>query len=150
MKSEPGRSVVYTSARGAGGLVSAATKPGPGSGVTARACAAGAVSASGTPGPTAGPTSAAAPAAAPFRKRRRLIEPFLELGMVQILLCWVVSILHEVEASANLVNRSDRCSDRALLGPVCHCRSGKAKPRSRRPGCHPGGVCVAQRRLHAL
>src|SRR5205809_6987273 len=78
MKSDPGRSVVYTSARGGGGLVSAATKPGPGSGVTTRACGACAAAAAGsaatagpTPGPTPGPTSAAAPAAAPFRNRRR-------------------------------------------------------------------------------
>src|SRR5438094_6139160 len=91
MKSDPGRSVVYTSARGGGGLVSAATKPGPGSGVTTRACGACAAAAAGsaaTAGPTPGPTSAAAPAAAPFRNRRRLIEPFFELGMMHNLLCW--------------------------------------------------------------
>src|SRR5262249_21742940 len=95
MKSDPGRSVVYTSARGGGGLVSAATRPGPGRGVTTLACgacAAAEVGSAATAGPTAGPppgpTSAAAPAAAPFRNRRRLIEPFFELGMVQNLLCW--------------------------------------------------------------
>src|SRR5438094_5732345 len=92
MKSDPGRSVVYTSAPRGGGLVSAAIKAGPGNGVTARACgacaAADAATPGLTPGPTPGPTSAAAPAAAPFRNRRRLIGPFFELGMVENLLCW--------------------------------------------------------------
>src|SRR5271167_1710391 len=72
MKSDPGRSVVYTSIRGGGGLVSAAICLGDGSGVTVRAwtfCA----FARGD-----GTTSAAAPTAAPFRKPRRSMEAFFD------------------------------------------------------------------------
>src|SRR5215470_10536349 len=83
MKSDPGRSVVYTSARG-GGLVSAAVRRAPGNGVAAaaRACAAGAACGSAVEGLA---TSAAAPAAAPLRNPRRLsgvLSPFLDLGIV--------------------------------------------------------------------
>src|SRR5207244_3785353 len=87
MKSEPGRSVVYTSTRGGGGLVSAAASAALGSGVVARACAACAAFASATTGlPPRAATPAAAPIAAPFRKPRRLTEPFLDLDMMRNLL----------------------------------------------------------------
>src|SRR5579883_2347633 len=83
MKSDPGRSVVYTSARG-GGLVSAAARRAPGSGVAAAARAwAGAADCAGAVEGFA--TRAAAPAAAPLRNPRRLTEPlapFFELGIV--------------------------------------------------------------------
>src|SRR5437868_3238045 len=89
MKSDPGRSVVYTSTRGGGGLVSAATRAGLGSGVVARACAACAALGSAMAVLAApDPIRAAAPAAAPFRKPRRLTEPFFDLGIVRNLLCW--------------------------------------------------------------
>src|SRR6516225_3797602 len=80
MKSDPGRSVVYTSARG-GGVVSAAAKRAPGKGVAAAvfACAAGAACGSATAGFA---TRAAAPAAAPFKNPRRLVSPFFELAIV--------------------------------------------------------------------
>src|SRR6516165_4168577 len=76
MKSDPGRSVVYTSARG-GALVSAAVRRAPGSGVAvaARASGCGAVCGSAAEGFA---TRAAAPAAAPFRNRRL----FTDLGIV--------------------------------------------------------------------
>src|SRR5215813_6990855 len=76
MKSDPGRSVVYTSVRGGGGLVSAAARAAPGSGVTGLA-ACPACSGCAIEGFA---TKAAAPAAAPFRNPRRLTEPFLDLG----------------------------------------------------------------------
>src|SRR5262245_50202739 len=80
MKSDPGRSVVYTSARGGGGLVSAATRAALGKGVTALApCPACAASAGAIEGFA---TRAAAPAAAPFRNPRRSTEPFFDLGIV--------------------------------------------------------------------
>src|SRR5438093_12277223 len=74
MKSEPGISVVYTSARGGGGLVSAAINAALGSGVAVRDCAAWLSAGFATPGPT----SAAAPAAAPLRNPRRETEPFFD------------------------------------------------------------------------
>src|SRR5215467_7153298 len=75
MKSDPGRSVVYTSARG-GVLVSAAVRRAPGSGVAAaRAWGCGAICGSAAEGFA---TRAAAPAAAPFRNRRL----FTDLGIV--------------------------------------------------------------------
>src|SRR5215468_6249622 len=82
IKSDPGRSVVYTSARG-GGLVSAAVKRAPGNVVAAavRACAAGGACGSAADGFA---TRAAAPAAAPFRNPRRLsgvLLPFFDLGI---------------------------------------------------------------------
>src|SRR5262245_8957902 len=79
MKSDPGRSVVYTSVRGGGGLVSAAARAAPGSGVTGlAACAAWpAWAGCATEGFA---TKAAAPAAAPFRNPRRLTEPLLCVG----------------------------------------------------------------------
>src|SRR5436309_9620721 len=84
MKSDPGRSVVYTSVRGGGGLVSAATSAAPGSGVGAvvLACTGCGAAAEGFA------TSAAAPAAAPFKKPRRFTEPFFDLGIVSNLLYW--------------------------------------------------------------
>src|SRR5262245_51892747 len=87
MKSDPGRSVVYTSARGGGGLVSAATSAAPGSGVTdlaaCPACAACEASGCASEGfATMAAALAAALAAAPFRNPRRLTEPFFDLGIV--------------------------------------------------------------------
>src|SRR5215471_7905084 len=81
MKSDPGRSVVYTSVRGGGGLVSAAARAAPGSGVTGLAAwpACPACAGCATEGFA---TKAAAPAAAPFRNPRRLTEPFFDLGIV--------------------------------------------------------------------
>src|SRR5260370_33590873 len=103
MKSEPGRSVVYTSTRGGGGLVSEATKAAPGSGVVARAWAACAALGSATTGFA---TNAAAPAAAPLRNPRRLTEPFFELGMIQNLLCAERKRARSVSAIARNLNRS--------------------------------------------
>src|SRR5262249_30735535 len=83
MKSDPGRSVVYTSVRGGGGLVSAAARAALGNGVTCRAACAAC--------PGAGcaleglATNAAAPAAAPFKNPRRFTEaptPFFDLAIV--------------------------------------------------------------------
>src|ERR1700722_14809291 len=66
MKSEPGRSVVYTSTRGGGGDVSAAASLAEGRVVvTPLLCASWAFR------PPVSATSAAAPAAAPFRNPRR-------------------------------------------------------------------------------
>src|SRR5262245_48545610 len=83
MKSDPGLSVVYTSARGGGGLVSAAARAALGSGVTCRAvCVACAASGCAIDGFA---TNAAAPAAAPFKNPRRLTEaptPFFDLAIV--------------------------------------------------------------------
>src|SRR6185295_12693174 len=80
MKSEPGRSVVYMSTRGGGGLVSDATWAGEGGGAARRfwtcAFAAGGFA-----------TSPAAPAAAPFRKRRRSTELLLDFAISFNLLC---------------------------------------------------------------
>src|SRR2546423_34518 len=87
MKSEPGRSVVYTSTRGGGGLVSAAIKAAFGSGVAARACAACAAGSAIAGLPLKAATPAAAPIAAPLRKPRRLTEPFFDLDMIRNLLC---------------------------------------------------------------
>src|SRR6516162_5678944 len=78
MKSDPGRSVVYTSARG-GVVVSAAARRAPGNGVAAAVlvCAEAAACGSAAEGFA---TSAAAPAAAPFRNPRRFTEPFFSVG----------------------------------------------------------------------
>src|SRR5215475_1905145 len=82
MKSDPGRSVVYTSVRGGGGLVSAAASAAPGNGVTGLAACATCCPGCAIEGFA---TKAAAPAAAPFRNPRRLTgspTPFLDLGIV--------------------------------------------------------------------
>src|SRR5213596_3422188 len=81
MKSDPGRSVVYTSARGGGGLVSAATRAALGSGVTGLATCPACRAASGC-AIEGFATKAAAPAAAPFRNPRRLRGGFFDLGIV--------------------------------------------------------------------
>src|SRR5262249_1049245 len=76
MKSDPGRSVVYTSVRGGGGLVSAAARAAPGNGVTGLAAwpVCPACAGCATEGFA---TKAAAPAAAPFKNPRRV-----DLGIV--------------------------------------------------------------------
>src|SRR5215470_17378407 len=84
MKSDPGRSVVYTSVRGGGGLVSAAASAAPGSGVTGLAACATCPACGGC-AIEGFATKAAAPAAAPFRNPRRLTDlstAFLDLGIV--------------------------------------------------------------------
>src|ERR1051325_7720417 len=80
MKSDPGRSVVYTSARGAGGEVSAATRLADGNVVPGRACAVWA-GACAPPAPGFA-TRAAAPIAAPLRNPLRFTEGFLDFAMV--------------------------------------------------------------------
>src|SRR5580765_735589 len=77
MKSEPGRSVVYTSTRGGGGLVSAATPFAEGRGVTDRVWPFCGSAREGVA------TSAAVPRAAPFKKPRRSREVFLKCGTDQ-------------------------------------------------------------------
>src|SRR6266705_3313590 len=82
MKSDPGRSVVYTSARGEGGLVSAAASAALGRGVAVRAWAACAACMTSGCAMEGFATNAAAPAAALFKNPRRLTEPFFDLGIV--------------------------------------------------------------------
>src|SRR3984885_2599389 len=84
MKSDPGRSVVQTSTRGGGGVVSAAVclAPGSGFGVAGRCTSAASCAFAVSGFTTSGAAPAAAPAAAPFKKPRRSTEIFLDLAMV--------------------------------------------------------------------
>ena len=80
MKSEPGRPDVTTSADRGTCWVSAANCAGVGSGAPPRRGSAGRASADGVP-----VARAAAPAAAPFRKPRRLTGPFFDFAIDSLL-----------------------------------------------------------------